>query len=169
MHFTALRLWWLHLRCLPNPCQSDIWWLTTARRNSYQPLLVYRNCAIVEAWLPFMTCRICILRTLLSGWSFCSWYVQIVERLQSLQAQPTWLTWSSDEYPTPFSPEMTMVVIDNDTNIYIEWHNIINESRKKHQNLLLRGNKFWSRSIITTILLPFLTWWLRNPTPVPEA
>jgi len=47
-----------------NPCQSDIWWLTTARRKSYQPVLVriYRNCAIVEvwlpseAWLPFMTC-----------------------------------------------------------------------------------------------------------------
>ena len=41
--------------CLTNPCQSDIWWLTTARRNSYQPVLVriYRNSAILEAWLPF--------------------------------------------------------------------------------------------------------------------
>ena len=28
---------WLRLT---NPCQSDIWWLTTARRNSYQPVLV---------------------------------------------------------------------------------------------------------------------------------
>jgi len=26
-HFTTLWLWWLHSRCLPNPCQSDIWWL----------------------------------------------------------------------------------------------------------------------------------------------
>jgi len=24
-----------------------------------------------------------------------------------------------DEYPAPFSPEMTMTVIDHDTNIYI--------------------------------------------------
>ena len=51
---------------LTNPSQYDIWWLTTAGRNSYQPVLVctFRNCAIVEAWLPFMTRRICILRTL---------------------------------------------------------------------------------------------------------
>ena len=26
---------------------------------------------------------------------FCSWYMQIVEPLQSLQAWPTWLSWSS--------------------------------------------------------------------------
>ena len=66
MHFTTLCLWWLHSRFLQNPCQSDIWCLTTTRRNSYQPVLVrmYHNCAIVEAWLPLMTCRICILRTL---------------------------------------------------------------------------------------------------------
>jgi len=25
------------------------------------------------------------------------------------------------EYPAPFSPEMMMIVIDHDTNIYIEW------------------------------------------------
>ena len=48
-----------------------------AWRNSYQPVLVrIYNCAILEvwlpseAWLPFMTCWICILRTSLSGWSF---------------------------------------------------------------------------------------------------
>ena len=46
--------------------ESDIWWPTTIRRNSYQPVLVcmYRKCAIVEAWLPFMMCRTCILKTL---------------------------------------------------------------------------------------------------------
>ena len=44
-----------------------------------------------------------------------------------------------DEYPLPFSPEMMMIVIDHDTNIYIEWHNIINGTRKKHHSLLLRG------------------------------
>ena len=39
---------WLRSRCLTNPCQSNLWWLTTARRNSYQPVLVRicRNCAI---------------------------------------------------------------------------------------------------------------------------
>jgi len=41
-----------------------------------------------------------------------------------------------DEYPTPFSPEIAMIVIDYDTNVYI---NIIHENRKKHQSLLLRG------------------------------
>ena len=44
--------------------------------------------------------------------------------------------------PSRFSPEMTMIVIDHDTNIYIEWHNIINGNRKKHQSLLLRGISF---------------------------
>ena len=50
-YFTTLWLSWLHLRCLMNPCQFDIRWLTTARRNSYQPVLVriYHNCAILEA------------------------------------------------------------------------------------------------------------------------
>ena len=44
-----------------------------------------------------------------------------------------------DEYPAPFSTEMTMIVIDHNNNIYIEWHNISNGNRKKHQSLLLRG------------------------------
>ena len=39
-----------------------------------------------------------------------------------------------DEYPTPFSPEMTMIVIS------------------------VERNRSCFRSIITTILLPFLTW-----------
>ena len=33
------------------------------------------------------------------------------------------------EYPTPFSTEMA-IVIDHDTNIYIEWHNIIIETER---------------------------------------
>ena len=37
------------------------------------------------------------------------------------------------EYPAPFSPEMMIYMM-----IYIEWHNIMNENRKKHQSLLLR-------------------------------
>ena len=32
-----------------------------------------------------------------------------------------------DEYPAPFFPEMAMIVIDHDTNIYI---NIINGNRR---------------------------------------
>ena len=89
-----------------------------------------RNCAIMEAWLPFMTCRICILRTLLSGWSSLSWYMQIVEPLQSLQEWPTWPSWSSLMNTPPPSPW--------DDNLY--WMtNIINGNSKKHQSLLLRG------------------------------
>ena len=39
---------------------------------------------------------------------------------------------------------------------YIEWYNIINGNRTKYQSSLLRGiHRFWSRSIITTILFPF--------------
>ena len=40
--------------------ESDIWWPATVRRNSYQPVLLRMcgNCTIMEAWIPFMTCRI---------------------------------------------------------------------------------------------------------------
>ena len=50
-----------------------------------------------------------------------------------------------DEYPTPFSPEMVMIVIDHYTNIYSYIYIvndiiiIINGNRKKHQSLLLKG------------------------------
>jgi len=47
--FTTLCLWSLRSRCLPNPCQSDSWCLTTAMRNLSRPTVT------VEAWLPFMT------------------------------------------------------------------------------------------------------------------
>ena len=53
----------------------------------------------------FMTCRTCILTTLLSGWRFLFLrYMQIVEPLQSLQAWPTWLSWSSLMNTWPPSP-----------------------------------------------------------------
>jgi len=42
------------------------------------------------------------------------------------------------EYSAPFSPEMTMIVIDRDTNIYIEWDNKYFQWKQKHQSLLLR-------------------------------
>ena len=69
------------------------------------------------------------------------------------------------EYSAPFSPEMTMIVIDRDTNIYIEWHNIniINGNRKK-QSLLLKGiGSGPGPSSPPLIFLPFLTWWLKTP------
>jgi len=58
-----------------------------------------------------------------------------------------------DEYPAPFSPEMTMTVIDHDTNIYI-----ISSVKTEASKLTIEGNRSFSRSTITTILLPFLTW-----------
>ena len=117
-----------------DPCQSDIWWLKTARRTSYQPVLVriYRNCAILEAWLPseawllFMACWICILRTLLSGWSFL---FRIYANCGAIAVVATLIT-------TPTS-------ILND-NKYYQW------KQKEAPKLLVKGNRFWSRSIITT-------------------
>ena len=45
----------LAFEVLAESCQSLIWWLTTARRNLYQPVLVqiYHYCAITEVLLPF--------------------------------------------------------------------------------------------------------------------
>ena len=56
-HCTTLCLSWLRSRCLNE--SWSIRWLTTTRTNSYQLVLVriYRNCAILEAWLPFITCE----------------------------------------------------------------------------------------------------------------
>ena len=126
-HFTTLCLWCLCLRCFPNPCQSDIWWLTTAGRNSYQPVLVriFRNCAIVEAWLPFMACRKmypwCIEYVSsehhCQAEVFCSWYMQIVVPLQLLKARPTWLSWSSLMSTPPLSPEVIRSLIMTPTSI----------------------------------------------------
>ena len=141
--FTILCLRWLRSRCLPNLCQSDIWWLTTTRRNSYQPVLVciYHNCAVVEAWLPFMMCRICILRTLLARlkfsvhdmcklWSHCS---HCKCELHDYHGALRWI-------PRPLLPW------DDDDrhwsrhqHLYIEWHDVLNANRKKHRSLLLRG------------------------------
>ena len=104
-----------------------------------------------------------------------------MEPLQLLQA------WHADlhdyhdyQYLTPSSPEM-MIIINHNTDIYIEWHNSINGNRMKHQKLTIEGNKSWSRFIITTIMFPFLkrwvTWYLypwvdlrtitRHPIPWP--
>jgi len=137
-HFTTLCLWWLRPRCFPNPCQSDIW-LTTARRNSYQPVIVciYRNSVIMEAWFPFMNMHPCMTLEYASSEHHCHANCGAIALITST----TYMTIVElfDEYPVPFSPEMTMTVIDHDTNIYIKWHHIINGNRKEHQSLLLRG------------------------------
>ena len=100
---------------LVNPTSG---WLTTTRRNFYQPVLVriYCNCAIREAWLPFMTC---ILRTLLSGWSFLFMIYANCGAIAVI-ASTTYHAELFDEYPTPFSPKMMMIAIDHNTNIYID-------------------------------------------------
>ena len=141
--YHSLFLMVVFYRCLSNPCQSDIWWLTTARRNFYQAVLIriYHDCAIMEAWLPFMTCRIWTIRTWLSGcmkfsvhdnnnYVNCGAIVVIASTVYATIME------LSDELPAPSPNEMT-VTIDLDNNINIEWHNI-NGSRKKHQSLLLR-------------------------------
>ena len=178
-HFTAFWLSWLRSRCLTNPCQSDIWWLTTAGRNSYQPVLVriYRNCAILEAWLPS---RRGFLRGVASFHDVLNMYPQnIIVRLK-FSVQDVCKLWSHcshckhdlhdcHEYSTPFSPEMTMIIIDHKTNIYIEWHNKYYQWKQKEApKLAVEGNRFWSGpSSPPLILLPFLTWRKRSPILVP--
>ena len=62
-HANVLGLRCLQSRCLLNLCHLVIRWLTMARRNFYQPILVqiYCDSTIMEAWLSFITCRTCIL------------------------------------------------------------------------------------------------------------
>jgi len=126
-------------------------WLTTARRISYQTVLVriFRNCAIVEAWLPFTTCRkinvsmmygICILRTSLSGWSFV---FMIYANCGAIAVIPS-MTYIHDYRGAlwwvlhPLSPEVIRSLIMTPTSIL---NDIIlsNGNRKECQSLLLRG------------------------------
>ena len=174
-HFTTLCLWWLRSRCFPNPCQSDIWWLMTARRNSYQPVLVriFRNCAIVEAWLPFMTCRKCIhdvenmypqnitVRLKFSVHDICKLWSHYSHYKHDLHDYREALWWVLH----PLFPWGDKV-IDHDTSIYIEWHNIIHGNRKKRQSLLFReigsGPGPSSPSCFFS-----LAWWLKPNTHTP--
>ena len=61
---------------------------------------------------------------------FCSWYMQVVEPL--VIASTTYMTIVDlfDEYPAPFSPEMTMTVIDHDAKRILGWPVILNPSKK---------------------------------------
>ena len=74
----------------------------------------------------FISCRICILRTLVRL-KFCANCGVIA--VISLQAQPTWLLWSS-LINGPLPPPMKWW--DHDNKIYIEWHN---GNRKQHQSM----------------------------------
>ena len=140
----------------------------SARRSFYQPVLVRVFCdfTIVEAWLPFMTCRICILRTFLPGWSFL-FMIHADCGAIAVIASTTYMTSTVvelfDEYPAPFSPEMVpLTLIMTPTSIL---NDII--LSVKTEKLAVEGNRFWSRSIVATILFLFLTWWLSNSVPVP--
>jgi len=68
-----------------------------------------------------------------------------------MQAQPTYMTIMEifDEYPAPFYPEMMMIVIDHDTNIYILNDIILSMEMREAPKLAVEGNRFWF--IITTI------------------
>jgi len=60
---------------------------------------------------------------------------------------------------------MTMIVIDCDTNIYIERHNKYYQWKlTEAPKLAVEGNRFWSRSIITTTdLASFLDMVIKKP------
>ena len=126
-HFTTLGLWWLRLRCFPNPCESDNWWLTTARRNSYQPVLV-RIFLTVPSWRRgflsrhvenvYTTYGICILRTSLSGWRFLFMIYANCGAIAVITST-TYMTIMElfDEFSAPFSPEVIRSLIMTPTSI----------------------------------------------------
>ena len=60
---------------------------------------------------------------------------------------------------------MMMIVIDHNTNIYIEWrHNYCQWKQKEAPKLAVEGNRFWSRSIVTTTdLASFLDMVIKKP------
>ena len=126
-HFNTVCLRWLCSKCLRSPCQSDIWWLTTARRNSYQPV----STVTLPSWLPFMTCRICILRTLTcQAEVICSWYANC--GAIAVIASTTYVAW---RIPRP-------LLLWDDGDSHWSRHQLTsthNGNRKKHQSLLLRG------------------------------
>ena len=73
MHFTTLCLWWLHSRCLPNPFQSDIWWITTASRNSYN-LYLFVSTITVTSWRrSFLSSQHVSSEHYRQAEVFCSW------------------------------------------------------------------------------------------------
>ena len=107
LHFTTLWLSWLRSRFLTNPCQSDIWWLATTRRNSYNLYLSVSTITVPSWRRGFLSICSC-LRTLLSQ-----------NITVSLCSHCKHNLYDCCEYPVPFSPEMMMIVIDRDTNICI--------------------------------------------------
>ena len=82
---------------------------------------IYRNCAILEAWLhseawlPFMTFEYVSSKHYCQAEVFCSGYIYANCGAIAVIASTT-----CHEYSPPFSPEMMMMVIDRDINIYID-------------------------------------------------
>ena len=103
------------------------------RRNFYQPVLVRLSldCAIMEAWLPFVTCRICILWIILSGWRFL-FVIYANYGAMAVNASTTYMTivelWWMARPLLPWN---------YDNHWKLNLHNSINGSRKKCQSLLL--------------------------------
>ena len=59
---------------------------------------------------------------------FCSCYMYANCGAIAVIASTTYMTIMElfDEYPAPISPEMMMIVIDHDTNVYVHYGHIIN-------------------------------------------
>jgi len=62
------------------------------------------------------------------------------------------------------TPPLDDDIIDCDRESIIEWHQLLMETEAR--KLAVEGNRFCSRSIITTIRFPFLTWWLSSLVPI---
>ena len=85
---------------------SDIWWLTTARRNFYQPVLarIYCDSAIKEVWLPFHDVLNMYPQNITVRLKLSVDDMQIVEHDLHVYRE------LFDECPTPSSPEMMITV-----------------------------------------------------------
>jgi len=110
-----------------------------------------------------MTCRVCILRTSPSGWSFLFMiyanYGAIAVIVSTIYMTTVELF---DEYPFPLLPWD-----DDDCHWSCHSTSILNDiiillSMETNTTACCWGNRSWSRSIIINILLPFLTWWFET-------
>ena len=86
---------------------------------------------LLEAWLPFVTCRICILWIILSGWRFL-FVIYANYGAMAVNASTTYMTivelWWMARPLLPWN---------YDNHWKLNLHNSINGSRKKCQSLLL--------------------------------
>jgi len=142
----------------------SIWHLTIARRNSYRSVLSVSTVTVPLWWRGFLSWHVqyVSLEHYCQAEVFRSWYMQIVEPLQSLQAWPTWLLWSSlmnTPLPSPLRWRR-LSLITTPTSILNDM--ILSWKQKEAPKLAVKGNRFWSRSIITT-LASFLEMAIKKP------